>query len=84
MNTVIVSSTKLKNDISNILNDVCFGKKIAVIKRYGKVIAKIVPVIEEKKGVKDINALLDKYFGIAPDFPDVTEKRFFRKRSVGL
>ena len=81
MHIVNISATTLKNNVSNILNDVYFNKKTAVIKRYGEIIAKIVPVDKENRNVRSI---LDKYFGALPDFPDVVKKRSFRKRSIKL
>lgn len=81
MHIVNVSATTLKNNVSNILNDVYFNKKTAVIKRYGTIIAKIVPVDKENR---NIGFTLDKYFGALPDFPDISKERTFRKRSIGL
>lgn len=76
-----ISATTLKNNVANILNDVYFDKKTAVIKRYGKIIAKIVPV---DKASEDTGSILDKYFGALPDFPDVVKERSFRKRTIKL
>lgn len=81
MHIVNISATTLKNNVSDILNDVYFNKKTAVIKRYGTIIAKIVPVDKENK---DVRSVLDKYFGALPDFPDISKKRSFRKRSIKL
>lgn len=81
MHIVNISATTLKNNVSDILNDVYFDKKTAVIKRYGKIIAKIIPVDKENK---DIRSILDKYFGALPDFTLVSKKRSFKKRSVEL
>lgn len=81
MNTLNISSSDLKKNVSEILNDVYFDKKTVVIKRYGRIIAKIVPVDKENK---DIRSILDKYFGALPDFPDVTKERSFKKRSIKL
>ena len=78
-----VSSSELKNNVAEILNSVYFGRKIAVIKRYGKIVAKIVPADKEEK-VKNTSSLLDKYFGILPDFPDISRARTFRKRKIKL
>ncbi len=72
MHIVNVSASELKNNVSNILNDVYFNKKTAVIKRYGEIIAKIVPIDKENKGIRSI---LDKYLGSLPDFPDVSKKK---------
>ncbi|GEM_PF-2010304 len=83
MNKNFISASNLKNHVSEILNDVYFGKKIAVIERYGKPIAKIVPIKEGEKD-KDIKKVLDKYFGILPDFPDVTKDRRSRKKKFVL
>lgn len=76
-----ISASELKKNVSDVLNDVYFDKKTAVIKRYGRIIAKIVPVDKENKNIRSI---LDKYFGSLPNFPDVTKERSFKKRSVHL
>lgn len=79
-----ISASELKNNVSKVLNDVYFDKKTALIKRYGKTVAKIIPVYKEETKSKNIRSLLNKYFGILPDFPDVSKTRSFRKRSVNL
>lgn len=79
MNTTIVTATELKNNAADILNRVYYEKKIAIVERYGEPIARIVPV-EKEKSKKDIEAVLKKYYGIMPEFPDVTKMRIFRKR----
>ncbi len=81
MHTFNISASELKNNVSNILNDVYFNKKTAVIKRYGEVIARIVPAEKENK---DIKTVLDKYFGVLPGFPNIAKGRTFRKRNIKL
>lgn len=83
MNIVHISASELKKSVAEVLDDVYFGRKIAVIKRYGKTVAKIVPV-DREKGNKDIGILLDKYFGILPEFPDVSKTRTFRRKNIKL
>ncbi len=75
--TTVISATELKNKISEILNDVAFKGNIAVIERYGKPIAKIVPA-------ENLEKVLNKYFGALPDFPDVTKFRRSRKKKLTL
>ncbi len=85
MDTISVTASELKNNVSEILNKVHFGKVTAIVEKHGKPIAKIMPVVEKKKTrKKDIAALLDKYFGILPDFPNVTKDRRSRKKSITL
>jgi prevent-host-death family protein len=84
VNNVYISSSELKRNVAEILNSVYFGKKIAVVKRYGKIVAKIIPVDKKEDISKKIHSLLNKYFGVLPDFPDVSKTRNFRKRSVKL
>lgn len=72
-----ISATELKNRVSEILNEVAFRGNIAVIKRYGKPIAKIVPA-------ENLDKVLNKYFGALPDFPDVTKFRRSRKKKLTL
>lgn len=47
MTTFIVTITELKIHTSHILNQVYYQKKIALVKRHGTIIARIMPV-EEK------------------------------------
>jgi len=47
MDKITISSTELKNRTANVLNDVYFRGKTAVVNRYGKPVVKIVPVKEE-------------------------------------
>jgi antitoxin (DNA-binding transcriptional repressor) of toxin-antitoxin stability system len=84
MNILNVSSSDLKKNVAEILNDVYFGKKTAVINRYGKAVAKIVPIDGSDYRRKNIKSVLDKYFGALPDFPMVSKQRNFKKRSVNL
>lgn len=84
MNTTYIDATELKNNVSEILNSVYYEKKIAIVKRYGKTIAKIVPYSGDEKTKKNVSSLLDKYYGAIPDFPDVTSLRRSRKKSVTL
>lgn len=72
-----ISATELKNKVSEVLNEVAFKGNIAVIERYGKPIAKIVPA-------GNLDKVLGKYFGALPDFPDVTKFRRSRKKKLVL
>lgn len=65
MQIISVSATKLKQYISSILNDVSYGKKVAVIERHGKPVAKIIPIENEETN--------------HTDFPDLKKKRKFKK-----
>lgn len=83
--TTVISATELKNRVSEILNEVAFKGNVAVIERYGKPIAKMMPI--EKKGLlsrEEIRKVLDATFGSIPDFPDVRSSRYFRKRKVAF
>lgn len=73
----IISATELKNKVSEVLNEVSFKGNITIIKRYGKPIAKIVPTT-------NLDEVLDKYFGVMPDFPDVIQFRRSRKKKITL
>ena len=81
MNTTHISATELKNNTSHVLNMVIHGKKIAIIKRHGKAVAKIVPIVQIH-GNADKKS--DEYFGSAPDFPDVVNDRMFTKKDRSL
>lgn len=63
MNTFTVSSTELKNNISEVLNRVSYEKKTAVIERHGEEIARLVPGFN-KRSLTEYRELVDKYFGI--------------------
>ncbi len=84
MQNITISATELKKNASAILNDVAYGGKIAIIERHGKPLVKIISIEEAEKKTRDIKVLLDKYYGAAPDFPNVTKMRHFRKRNVRL
>lgn len=84
MDTYTISATELKERVAEVLNRVYFEKREALVKRHGKPIAKIVPILHDTNKKKDITILLKKYYGIMPDFPDVTKFRHFRKRKIRL
>lgn len=85
MTKINVTASELKKNVSEILNSVYFEKRIAVIERYGKPIAEIVPVRATiKNRRKDLERVVDKYFGAIPDFPDVTKMRRSRKKKFSL
>jgi len=86
MNTTVISATELKNRVSEIINRVHFGDEEVVVTKTGKPFVKITPVASDKKrkSKESIEKTLDKYFGILPDFPDVTKTRYFRKRNISL
>lgn len=79
----MISATKLKNNISYILNEIHYKGNAAVIERYGRPIAKIVPINGEKT-VTSLKKVLNESFGMLPDFPDVTKKRRSRKKTIRL
>lgn len=80
-----VSATELKNKVAEVLNEVYFRKTVAIVERYGRPIAKIVPIEEKKKKTKDeLKKAWRETFGCLPDFPDVTRFRRFRNRRVSL
>lgn len=83
MNTSYISATDLKKNISEVLSRVYYEKQITIVKRHDEPIVKMVPM-EKTETKKDIAAILDKYYGIMPDFPDVTKMRKFRKRTIKL
>lgn len=83
MNTFI-SATDLKKNVSEILNKVRYGKKVAIIERFGKPVAKIVPFDDSTKTEKNLTDKIKNYFGVLPDFPEVASKRYFKRRRVSL
>ena len=79
MNIINVTTTGLKNNVSGIMNSVYFKRKTVLVKRYGKVLAKIIPIAIKKKKIDTT-----KYFGSIPDFPDVTNERVNSSWSVNF
>ncbi|MBI3290472.1 type II toxin-antitoxin system prevent-host-death family antitoxin [Candidatus Microgenomates bacterium] len=86
MHKINISATELKNRVSEILNEVYYRGNEAVVERYGKPIAKIVPADFERptRNPKDIEKALNATFGIMPDFPDVTKFRRSRRKKFSL
>lgn len=78
--TTFISSTKLKSKLSEVLNGVTFKGNVTIIERYGKPVAKIVPVNTGSK--ESISEVIDRYFGVLPDFPEVTKFRRSGRRKV--
>ncbi len=82
MKTTYLSSTDLKRKTAEILNLVAFGDTVAIIRRHGESLVKIIPARGEVK--MDIEEKTKKYFGAIPDFPLLVKKRHFRKRNLNL
>lgn len=72
------TATELKNNPAEILNLAVYGGYEVVIEKYGKEVAKVVPVSKTTKK-SDYKDILKKYAGSIPDFPDVTKFRKNRK-----
>lgn len=82
--STVISATELKIKVSEVLNDVVFKGNTAVVERYGKPVAKIVPVGNIRKSREEIRQALDATFGSLPDFPDVTKSRVSRHKKFKL
>lgn len=84
--TTVISATELKNKVSEVLNKVYFTGNETVIEKYGRPIARIVPVNDKVKKISkaDIKRVLDETFGSMPDFPDITKYRRFRNRKISF
>lgn len=70
MSNNIVSATKLKRNISDVLHTVCFEKKPVVIERYGKPVAKIYPVDQAEK-----EPFISGGLKIAPKLKDLAQEQ---------
>lgn len=79
-----ISATELKNKAADVLNHVVFTKSETIIERYGKPIAKIVPVEGHTMRAINIKKAIDATFGSLPDFPEVTKFRRSRKKKFSL
>lgn len=82
MHKIHISATELKNNVASILNEVYFNGKVAVVERYGKPIAEVMPLVGEKRSTEDVEKALEVTFGILPDFPNVTKFRRPRRRKI--
>lgn len=82
MNTIYVSSSSLKNNVSSILDNLRLKGGVAIVEKYGKPIATITPILAETE--INIDSVLTKTFGSLPNFPDVIKKRVSRKKSIIL
>jgi len=74
MNQYSFTTTDLKHNTGEIINLVAFEKVDVSIKRHGKIIATIIPARTIPPN-KDFAAILHKYGGSLPNFPDVTKSR---------
>lgn len=86
MKTTRLSASDLKRNTAEVLNMVAFGHTVAIVERHGQPLVKITPATSVKKKIDEteIKKKLDKYFGVIPDFPDVTRARYSRKRRLKL
>lgn len=84
MNTNYVSATELKRNVSEILNSVYYKKSVTIVEKFGKPIAKIIPIDAKELGSAEIEEVLKSTFGSIPDFPDVKSSRYFRKPNINL
>jgi len=80
----IITATDLKNRTAEILNDSYFKGKTILVGRYGKPIAKIVPIRDTTNNTIKFKKVLKNTFGILPDFPDITKARKSRRKSLKL
>lgn len=83
MDTFNFSATELKRKTAEIINEVVFARREAIIERHGRPVARIIPVIKLET-VKSKTAILKKYFGSIKDFPAVNKLRYFRRRRLVL
>lgn len=79
-----ISATTLKNKVSQVLNDVYFKGDERIVVRYGKPVAKIIPMKNENSSKIKLKEALDRSFGALPDFPDVTKFRRSRRKTITL
>lgn len=84
--TTVISATELKNKVSEVLNTVYFNGIETIVEKYGKPIARIIPINDKarKMSKRDVKRVLDETFGILPDFPDVTKFRRSRRKTFSL
>jgi hypothetical protein len=55
------------------------------VEKFGKAIAKIVPISEDRiNAKKEATDKLSSFFGVLPDFPEVKDARKFKRKAVSL
>jgi prevent-host-death family protein len=84
MSTVTISATTLKNDTANVINQVIYNDVVAIVSKYGKPLVKIEKITESAANARNIQEILDTFYGSAIDFPDVTKKRYFRDKDISF
>lgn len=83
MRVTRLSSTELKRRTAEVLNLVAYGEVMAIIERYGEPLVKITPIPSPKIEI-DWEKKLRRYFGIIPNFPEISKARYFRRRNLKL
>lgn len=82
MKTLTIPASDLKNKTARVLNQVAYGQATVIVERFGRPVAKIVPVLGKET---DLMAReLNKTFGKIPDFPNVRSERKFTRKAVSL
>lgn len=81
---ITISATDLKNKVSEVLNRVHFKGEEVIVTKTGKPVVKIVPFSGKNEKKAEVGAILDKYYGVLPEFPNVVGKRYMRKRTVSI
>ncbi|MBU2052184.1 MAG: type II toxin-antitoxin system prevent-host-death family antitoxin [Patescibacteria group bacterium] len=83
MNTFNLTATELKRKTAEIINEVVFARREAIIERYGRPVARIVPVIKLEE-ITSKSAAMKKYFGSIKNFPAVSKLRLFKRQRLVL
>lgn len=83
MNTTNITATELKNNVSEIIDKVRLHNTVAIVKKYGRSVVKIIPFTEHINKV-DAKKIIVRTYASLPDFPDVTKTRKSRKRNSKL
>ena len=83
MKRIRISTTELKEKISEIINEVNYGKAEITVERHGKVVAKIVPIPDND--VLTVNDVAELTYGMLKDsskayFPSEDPEE--RKRNI--
>ena len=76
-----VTSTTLKRKTGEILDEVRINKEEIIITKGNKDVAVIRPIIK-KKSLAEMKKILNKYYGISPNFPDVVKDRRSGNRKI--
>jgi len=80
-----ITATELKVNPSEIINEIYFSNKTAIVEKHGKPFVRITRADDPTNTDEDaLYKAWQKYAGSMPDFPDVTKMRSPNRKAVTL